>query len=102
MAALVWFDLALLYLDEGARDSLSKLSNKPLGALDSPEIGRPELVQLLHFLDACTKGELTAELIESLAHQLERSRRPSLAWWSAWGTVLIPPGTSHDASLATG
>ena len=100
-AALVWFDLALLYLEAGARDSLAKLSNEPLGALDSPEIGRLELVQLLRFLDACTKGELTAELIESLAHQLERSRRPSLAWWSAWGTVLLPPGTSHDAPFGT-
>jgi tetratricopeptide (TPR) repeat protein len=100
-AALVWFDLALLYLEAGARDSLAKLSNEPLGALDSPEIGRPELVQLLRFLDACTKGELTAELIESLAHQLERSRRPSLAWWSAWATVLLPPGTSHDTPFGT-
>lgn len=101
-AALVWFDLAVFYLEEGAEDSLRKLSNEPLGALDSPEIGRRELVQLLHFLDACTKGDLTPELIESLAQQLESTRRPSLAWWSAWGTVLAPPGASHDAPLGLG
>lgn len=50
------------------------------------EVGREAMRELLRFQRVCEEGRLTPELVREVAVRLETLRRPSLGWWSAWGT----------------
>jgi tetratricopeptide (TPR) repeat protein len=102
-AALAYLDLAALILCESAApraaapaataDALRALAAGSRGILASPDLGWPGVDAVLRFQDACLVAEgveLTPERLRHLAQELERSRRPSLDWWSAWRTVLSP------------
>jgi tetratricopeptide (TPR) repeat protein len=85
-AALAFMDLATLLL--GDPEEVRRLGNEVLPVWSSPEIQREENMALVLFQQACEERKLTADLVRQLARFLERNRRPSLVWWSAWGTVL--------------
>jgi tetratricopeptide (TPR) repeat protein len=87
-AALAFLELADVLVRAGDPAPIPALAAEVLPAWSSPEIQRQENAALLLFQQACETGRLTSELVRQLAAVLERSRRPSLAWWSAWGTVL--------------
>lgn len=101
-AALVYFDLASLHLAAGAIDSVQALSNEVLSLFRSRELGKEGARVLLLFQQACQRRGLTIELAETLAATLERTRRPSLAWWSASGTLFPEETTPDVAPLGTG
>jgi tetratricopeptide (TPR) repeat protein len=89
-AALALFDLAELYLEEQAPDALKALGDdlfpcfSPTAAGD--DLTTADVFVLLLFQQACWQQGLTLDLMRALAGNLEAHRRPSLAWWSAWGT----------------
>jgi tetratricopeptide (TPR) repeat protein len=87
-AALAFLDLAALYLRQNAAEALRRLGPEILPVFSSPEVHRPQIYALLLVQNACEGGRLTPELARQLAAMLERERRPSLDWWSGWGTVL--------------
>ena len=87
-AALAFLELADVLVRAGDPAPIPALAAEVMPAWSSPEIQRQENAALLLFQQACETGRLTSELVRQLAAVLERSRRPSLAWWSAWGTVL--------------
>ena len=89
-AALALFDLAKLYLEEqGAAHALKALGDdlfpcfSPTASGD--DLTRLDIFVLLLFQQACWQQGLTRDLLRVLAGSVEAQRRPSLAWWSAWG-----------------
>jgi transcriptional regulator with XRE-family HTH domain len=101
-AALAWLALAKLELEEGARRvTLERTVGKLVPALIS-EAGREQLLELFLFVSSCTQGKLTSEAVTQFARALEETRRPSLGWWSEWGTVLGREGSCDAASQRVG
>jgi tetratricopeptide (TPR) repeat protein len=98
-AALAILDLALVYLEGGAEDSLHKLAAEVLPVFSGPDLDRNHFAALLLFEQACASGRLTAELVRQLAGMIERHRRPSLGWWSGLGTVLTKDKGDDAAAL---
>jgi hypothetical protein len=87
--ALTYLDLAALYLREGACDALKDVVNrKMLPLFLSLGLGQQALRGLLLVERTSQRGSLTPNLLAAIGQMLEHSRRPSLAWWSAWATVL--------------
>jgi tetratricopeptide (TPR) repeat protein len=97
-AALVWLDLAALYLREDAAAALRQLAPELLPVFSASDVQRPHIYTLLLVQQACAAGKLTPELASQLGSTLERDRRPSLGWWSGLGTVL---SEATDAPSAT-
>jgi tetratricopeptide (TPR) repeat protein len=87
-AALAFMELAARFVREGALEKLPRLASELFPVWSSPEIGRVENAGLLVLQNACGEQRVTAELVRSVASLLEGERRPSLDWWSTWGTVL--------------
>jgi hypothetical protein len=85
-AALAFMELASLLLDD--TEKVRPLGNELLPVWSCAEIERYESAALILFQQACEERKLTADLVRQLAAFLERRRRPSLAWWSAWDAVL--------------
>jgi tetratricopeptide (TPR) repeat protein len=81
--ALAYLDLAALYLREGAGDAVLQLAAEILPVFAAPEVGRDAMVHLLWFQQACETGKLTPGIIAGVSRGVEKSRRPSLEWWSA-------------------
>lgn len=91
-AALAVLELGDLYLKEDAADALIDLGSEVFSsfspALSGDELPTLAIFTLLLFQEACQKKQLTAGMLRGFASLLESFRRPSLVWWSAWGTVL--------------
>jgi hypothetical protein len=87
-AALAYFDLAALYLREGAAGALQEIGAKTIPLFSDRDVERKAFAGLLLFQQAIDHGRLTPELLAVIARAVEGSRRLSLAWWSGWGTVL--------------
>jgi tetratricopeptide (TPR) repeat protein len=87
-AALAFLELAALYVRENTLEELPRLASELFPVWSSAEIGRVENAALLVFQNACSERRVTTDLVRNLASLLERERRPSCDWWSAWGTVL--------------
>jgi tetratricopeptide (TPR) repeat protein len=87
-AMLAWCELAAVYLEQGARDAVRRLSGDVGTLLLSPQLRGPHIGQLVCFQHACCSDELTGELVSECARAFEQARSASLAWWSAWRTVL--------------
>jgi hypothetical protein len=85
-AALAFMELAALFVDDS--EKVRPLGNELLPVWSCAEIERYESAALMLFQQACEERRLTADLVRQLAAFLERQRRPSLAWWSAWDAVL--------------
>ena len=85
-AALAFMQLASLFLDD--TEKARPLGNELLPVWSCAEIERFESAALILFQQACEERKLTPDLVRQLAAFLERQRRPSLAWWSAWDAVL--------------
>jgi hypothetical protein len=98
-AALACFDLAGLYLQQGAAEPLKKLGMDILPVFCSREVHRELMANFLLFQHAVEEQRLTAELLFQLAALTERERRPSLAWWGGAATL---PGGGGRAGAAAG
>jgi tetratricopeptide (TPR) repeat protein len=93
MFALI--DLAQLDLRMGGPDStprvaalLREVAARLMPARDLGEMGQEGRRPLRLLEEAGDAERLTPELLDRLASTLERLRRPSLRWWSGWGTNL--------------
>jgi hypothetical protein len=89
-AALTFLDLADLYLEQGAQEEVKALGNEVLPVFSpgfpGDDLPLSGLSAMLLFQQACWNDRLTPDLLRALGHVLETHRRPSLAWWSTWGT----------------
>jgi hypothetical protein len=81
-----YMELASLLLDDS--ENVRPLGNELLPVWSCAGIDRYESAALILFQQACEERKLTPDLVRQLAAFLERRRRPSLAWWSAWDAVL--------------
>jgi tetratricopeptide (TPR) repeat protein len=100
-AALAFLDLAALYHEQGAGDSLRQLAAEVLPVFSARDLERDAFQALLRFQDACAADRLTTELLRQLAARIEDTRAPSLAWWSAAPTPLAKE-TDRDAASSHG
>jgi tetratricopeptide (TPR) repeat protein len=102
-AALAFLDLGALYLREGAGEPVFRqLAADILPVFAAPEVGREAMVHLLWFQQACETGSLTPGIVAGVSRGVEKSRRPSLDWWSAAGTALLKGGTGDAGNARTG
>jgi hypothetical protein len=102
-AALAFLDLGALYLREGASEAVFRqLAADILPVFAAPEVGREAMVHLLWFQQACETGSLTPGIVAGVSRGVEKSRRPSLDWWSAAGTALLKGGTGDAGNARTG
>jgi hypothetical protein len=97
-AALAFLDLAVLYHEHAASDSLRQLAPEVLPIFSLPDLERDAFQALLRFQNACTAGRLTTDLARQLAARIEDTRPPALACWSAPATVLAKERDTDAAS----
>ena len=97
-AALAFLDLAALYQEQGAAEKLRRLAAGVLPVFSAPDLERDAFEALLRFQSACAGDRITADLLHQLAARIEIARAPSLAWWSASGTVLAKERDLDEAS----
>jgi tetratricopeptide (TPR) repeat protein len=78
--------------DDVARQLLRGAAEHTLTLLGAPDLTGQGVQAVIDFVAACRAGRLTRDHLERWAGVLELARRPSVSWWSAWGTVLSRPG----------
>lgn len=73
-AALVSFDLGILYAERGATQELKRLASDLMPAFESREVHREAMAALIMFQNACEQERLTVDLARHLATFLHRER----------------------------
>jgi hypothetical protein len=100
-AALAMLDLADLLLQLRDDEALARLAAAMPTVAAAQDVGREALRELLRFQRVCEEGRLTPDLVREVAVRLETLRRPSLGWWSAWGTRLGAAARDADVQPST-